>query len=165
MDNDALKIFFQKKRSECEQLIKYRIWDGIDSNNFKSWLKNFETPEEKYFAALVLEWLVYRTDNHCKSMIYDVISRQLHNQFRLDKNPIYDIKQNPLKLLQEKYNDPQIRYVTAVTKNDPGSKSGYSMVRLLNNKLQTSTKWNISNEQLEQAYNEGIKTFIYVDDH
>lgn len=164
MENDNLKIFFKKKKSECEQLIRYRIWDGIDSNNLKAWLKNFKTEEERNFAALVLEWLVYRSNEHCKSMLYDVLTRLLHNQWRLDKSLLYDIHKHPLALLQEKYVDPNIRYVTAVTKTDPDSKSGYSMVRVLNNKFQTSTKWNIRNEQIPECYNDGIRTFIYVDD-
>ena len=164
MENDNLKIFFKKKKAECEQLIKYRIWDGVDSNNLKSWLKNFNTEEERNFAALVLEWLVYRSNEHCKSMLYDVLTRLLHNQWRLDKSPVYDMNKHPLVLLQEKYSDPNIRYVTSVTKTDPGSKSGYSMVRVLNNKFQTSIKWNIKNEQMAECYNKGIRTFIYVDD-
>lgn len=164
MENDNLKIFFKKKKTECEQLIRYRIWDGVDSNNLKSWLKNFSTQEEKNFAALVLECLVYRSNEHCKSMLYDVLTRLLHNQWRLDGSPIYDMHKDPLVLLREKYSDPKIRYVTAVTKKDPDSKSGYSMVRVLNNKFQTSTRWNIRNEQIEECYNAGIRTFIYVDD-
>ena len=118
MENDDLKIFFKKKKTECEQLIKYRIWDGVDSNNLKSWLKNFNTQEERNFAALVLEWLVYRSNEHCKSMLYDVLTRLLHNQWRLDKSPVYDINKNPLILLQEKYSDPNIRYVTDETVPD-----------------------------------------------
>ncbi len=164
MDNDNLKIFYQKKKSECEQLIRYRIWDGIDSNNLKSWLRNFNTQEERNFAALVLEWLVYRSNEHCYSMLHDVFTRLLHNQWRLDNAPVYDCRQNPLKLLQEKYNDPSLRFVTAVTRDDADSKSGYSMVRLLNHKFQASTKWNIKNDKIEECYNNGIRTFIYVDD-
>ncbi len=164
MENDSLKIFFKKKKAECEQLIRYRIWDGIDSNNLRSWLKNFNTQEEQNFAALVLEWLVYRSNEHCKSMLYDVLTRLLHNQWRLEKSPVYDMRKHPLVLLQEKYTDPNIRYVTAVTKTDPDSKSGYSMVRDLNHKFHASTRWNIRNEQIPECYNAGIRTFIYVDD-
>lgn len=164
MESDDLKIFFKKKKSECEQLIKYRIWDGIDSNNLKSWLKSFNTPEEKNFAALVLEWLVYRSNEHCRSMLYDVLTRLLHNQWRLDKSPVYDINKNPLVLLQDKYSDPKVRYVTAVTKADADSKSGYSMVRVLNTIFHISNKWNIRNNQIEECYNNGVRTFIYIDD-
>jgi len=164
MDNDNLKIFFKKKKAECELLIRYGIWDGIDSNNLKSWLRNFNTQEERNFAALVLEWLVYRSNDHCKSMLYDVLTRLLHNQWRLDNTPVYNIRTNPLKLLQDKYHDPNIRFVTAVTREDADSKSGYSMVRILNHTFQVSTKWNIKNDKIKECYNKGIRTFIYVDD-
>lgn len=52
--------FIQHKKSQCGKLIEYGIWKGIDSNDLSAWLKNFSTEQEKYFAACIMDWLVYR---------------------------------------------------------------------------------------------------------
>lgn len=165
MEDEIRNMFLRKKKDICTKLIESGIWKGVDSNKLKAWIKNFSTPQERFFAACVLDWLVYRNEDQVVSMLYDLLTYHLYNQWRLDQNPLYRLSfDNPLIRLQKKHEDPQFRYVTAVTHTDPGTKSGYLMVRLMNQKLEIPAKWNIKIVDLQQSYNNGIKTFIFVDD-
>lgn len=164
MEQDKIEIFIKRKKDECLKLIQYRIWDGIDSNQLKAWLRNFTSLEEKFFAACVLDWLVYRSDEHVVSMLYDLLTRHLHNEWRMDGNPLYNVEKNPLDLLCEKYGEIGFRYVTAVTKSDPDTKSGYHIASVLNHSMGISSTWNIKAEKIENVYNEGIRTFLFLDD-
>ena len=164
MSSSEIEVFIRKKKDQCEKLIQFGIWHGVDSNNLGAWLKNFSSLEEKYFACCLLDWLVYRNDEHVVSMLYDLLTKHLHNQWRQDGNPLYSEEMNPLVMAREKWKDPGFRYVTAVTKKDKDTKSGYHIARYLNQKLEVSTNWNIKNSEMDEAYQKGVRTFLFVDD-
>lgn len=164
MQEDIAEVYIRNKKDECLKLIEFNIWHGMDSNQLKAWFKNFNTIEERFFAACVLDWLVYRSDKHVIAMLYDLLTKHLHNQWRLDGNPIYDAQRNPLAMLREKWGEIGFRYVTAVTRQDKGTKSGYHIVSEMNHMMQVMTKWNIKNDEIEQKYKDGIRTFVFVDD-
>lgn len=164
MQEDIAEVYIRDKKEECIKLIEYNIWNGIDSNQLKSWFKNFNTINERFFAACVLDWLVYRSDKHVIAMLYDLLTKHLHNQWRLDQNPLYNPQNNPLNMLQEKWGEIGFRYVTAVRQEDKDTKSGYHIAGEMNHNLQISTKWNIRNSEIQKKYEEGIRTFIFVDD-
>lgn len=163
MSSSEIEVFIRKKKDQCEKLIQFGIWHGLDSNNLGAWLKNFSSVEEKYFAACLLDWLVYRNSEHVKSMLYDLFTKHLHNQWRIDHNPLYDESENPLKMLKSRKNH-MLRYVTAVKKSDKGTKSGYAIVGIMNHNLEISPQYNISNEEIPEAYSSGVRTFLFVDD-
>lgn len=159
--------FIQHKKSQCGKLIEYGIWKGIDSNDLSAWLKNFSTEQEKYFAACIMDWLVYRNDDHVDSMLFDLLTRHLHNQWRIDKNSNYDSLKNPLEILSSKWDFKKypLRYVTAVTKKDRGTKSGYHIISVLNHNLGVSERYNISPDEVQKSYEQdGIRTFLFFDD-
>lgn len=84
-----IEVFIKKKKDQCEKLIQFGIWRGIDSNNLSAWSKNFTSIEEKFFASCLLDWLVYRNEEQVISMLFDLFTKHLHNQWRIDKNPLY----------------------------------------------------------------------------
>lgn len=164
MYSHEIDIYFKEKKERSEKMIDYGIWRGVHSDDLGAWLKNFTSDEERFFAACILDWLVYRNDEHVVSMLYDLLTKHLHNQWRLDGNPLYNEEINPLIMARSKWNDPGFRYVTAVTKKDKDTKSGYHLARYLNQKLEVSTNWNIKSTEIDVAYQNGIKTFLFVDD-
>lgn len=164
MQQDKVEVFIHRKKEECLKLIQYDIWDGIDSNSLRAWLRNFTTFDEKLFGACLLDWLVYRNDEQVVSMLYDLLTKHLHNQWRLDNNPLYSTSKNPLDLLCEKYGDIGFRYVTAVSNKDPGTKSGYHIVNVLNHSMGISSSWNIKAEEIKTKYESGVRTFLFIDD-
>ena len=164
MYSHEIDIYFKEKKERSEKMIDYGIWRGVHSDDLGAWLKNFTSDEERFFAACILDWLVYRNDEHVVSMLYDLLTKHLHNQGRLDGNPLYNEEINPLIMARSKWNDPGFRYVTAVTKKDKDTKSGYHIARYLNQKLEVSTNWNIKSTEIDVAYQNGIKTFLFADD-
>lgn len=159
-----IDIFFKEKKERSEKMIDYGIWRGVHSDDLGAWLKNFTSDEERFFAACILDWLVYRNDEHVVSMLYDLLTKHLHNQWRLDGNSLYNEEQNPLIMARNKWQDPGFRYVTAVTMKDKDTKSGYHIARYLNQKLGISTYWNIRCSEINEAYQNGIRTFLFADD-
>lgn len=165
--NIDVASFIQQKKDQCGKLIEYGIWKGIDSNNLKAWFKNFSTDQEKFFAACIIDWFVYRNDDHVDSMLFDLLTRHLHNQWRLDKNSAYDPHKNPLEILSSKWdvNKYHLRYVTAVRKTDKDTKSGFHIISVLNHNLGVSDKYNIRPDEVEKAYEQdGVRTFLFFDD-
>lgn len=53
--------FYDDIVSKCEKYISNGYWDDIDTIRFRNWLTNFKSKEENYFAACILDSLVYRT--------------------------------------------------------------------------------------------------------
>lgn len=164
MFSHEIDIYFKEKKERSEKMIDYGIWRGVHSDDLGAWLKNFASDEERLFAACLLDWLVYRNDEHVVSMLYDLLTKHLHNQWRLDGNPLYKEETNPLAMARNKWQDPGFRYVTAVTKKDKDTKSGYHIARYLNQKLEVSTNWNIRSSEIEAAYQKGVKSFLFADD-
>lgn len=158
------RIFYDNVKYRTDKLIEYGIWSGIDANQFKAWLNNFHTEREKFFSALILDSLVYRTKDHTLSMLYDLFTRDLHNIWRLKKESLFNKDVNPLSLLKNKYNEIGFRIVTTAKSADPNTKSGFHMIYLLNHEMNVHSKWTIKISDMKNLYREGIRCFVLLDD-
>ena len=155
---------FSKLLLERQDLIRYGIWNGIDNDNLLSWKKNFTNDEEKIFAAYVLDLFVYRNQHHMISMLYDVLTRHLNNLWRQEGNPLYSETNTPLNMLSNKYDNSQIRYIGAIKRGWPQTKSGFRIIHLLTHHLQVCEKWNTTIYDIQKLYADGVKTFLIFDD-
>lgn len=82
--NAAAKIIAQSRK-----MIEIDFWDNITYLSFERWLENFQTDEEKYLAASILNNLIYRNRRSIKSMgcnIFNIILPQI-----LEREDIYHI--------------------------------------------------------------------------
>ena len=52
MQKDKADLFIRKKKEECERLIQLHIWDGIDSNSLRAWMKNFSSTRSIKFESV-----------------------------------------------------------------------------------------------------------------
>ena len=155
---------FSKLLLERQSLIRYGIWNGLDNDSLFSWKKNFKTDEEMIFAAYVLDLFVYRNQQHMISMLYDVLTRHLNNLWRQEGNPLYSERNTPLNILSNKYDNSQIRYIGAIKRGWPQTKSGFRIIHLLTHHLQICEKWNATIYDIPQLYADGVKTFLIFDD-
>lgn len=163
-NENSWKVFYSNVKNRCEKLIEYGIWQGIDILQFKSWLNNFKSDREKFFSALILDSLIYRSEEQVKSMLFDLLTRDLHNIWRLNNDALYDPGNNPLTLLTRRNPAIDFRIVTAVKSNDPDTKSGYHIVFLLNHHMGVRSEWIIKPSEIEHYYNQGISCFVLLDD-
>jgi len=158
------KVFYNNVKSRCGKLIEYGIWQGIDIYQFKAWLNNFQTERAQFFSALILDSMIFRSEEHVKSMLYDLLTRNLHNMWRLKKDSLYDANNNPLDLLKSRYPKIGFRIVTTVKGTDPVTKSGFHMVHLLNHQMNVRCEWIIKTDEINYYYNQGIHCFLLLDD-
>ena len=47
--------------SRSRDFISYDVWSGVELHRLDQWIANFRTEEERYFAAKVLDALIYRS--------------------------------------------------------------------------------------------------------
>ena len=87
------KIYSNSIRDRCRDLIEHKIWSGIDKNQFEKWRCNFKTDHEKYFAACILDSLIYRSNQQTYSLINQLIYRNINNfsvfPCKKDKKPYF----------------------------------------------------------------------------
>jgi len=155
-------VYVSQIHEKVNNLINHRIWSGIDKLKLKQWLKNFDSEEEKYFAACVLDNLIYRNDAQTESMLYNLISIDIPNLLLKHK----PVGINPYATLFgfRSSIDPQIRLVCVRGEFDGPSKSSHFVARMLKRKMLINEGWMITPDQIEPCMNSGIKCFLFIDD-
>jgi hypothetical protein len=154
------KIYYNSIRERCRNLIDLKIWGGIEHNQFNLWRKNFQSDEEKYFAACIMDSLVYRSNEQTLSLIHQLLYRNLNNAFRILKIKL----DNFPKILQDPTKDPLIRLVPVIKQEDPVTKSSNEILRFMKRYFQVSEKWIINPWNIEENFNTGTKLIIFIDD-
>lgn len=147
--------------SRVQALIDLNIWAGLKRTRLQLWLKNFVSEEEKYFAACMLDNLIYRSEDQTIALANYVFSRSLTDLLR--KDPAYGTPANLIDLLKGNI-EPNFRVVAVVGRRDPPTKSGNTIARLLNKKLRFNDDWIINPSEVKACRASGIRNFIFVDD-
>ena len=122
----------------CQRLIRYNVWQGVEFHRFNAWVKNFKTPEAKYFAAKLLDSLMFRSKRQTISMIRYLFRRTLPDVLRMNglaKGPI-----NLLESLKLKSN-PGIRIVPVKPPESGVTKSGPLIARYARRDLPILREW------------------------
>jgi hypothetical protein len=146
----------------CENLIASGIWSGLEVQQLRSWLNNFPEPLQRYFAVRVLDHLIYRSDRQTDALINQLFQRclpELLSQFAGGNS----ISSNVIEALRQS-NDPDIRLVPVIGKEDPPTKSGPTVARLIKRALSFSNDWIIFPEMLSQAKHKTAQVIVFVDD-
>jgi hypothetical protein len=149
----------------CTALIACDIWKDLDPSRFRQWLNNFTTQEEKYFAACVLDGLIYRSKDQTASLIKQLFGRVLVDLTRLDPCPlgcVNDWEQRLRRPPQE--GDPGVRLVTAVRRTDPPTKSAHYVARLMKREHSVQERWIIKAWEIPAAVAKGVRVYVFVDD-
>ena len=58
-------IYTEAIFNRCRDLIAYNVWAGLERLRLDAWIANFQTQEEKYFAAKVLDEVVPKNWTGC----------------------------------------------------------------------------------------------------
>ncbi|MBN2286894.1 MAG: hypothetical protein JXI43_10635 [Tissierellales bacterium] len=145
----------------CKALINVGIWEGLDVFRLETWINNFKTPKERYFASCVLDSLIYRPEKQTVSMMFQLLERELADLIRLDppkKNTCINwylgLKSNI---------DHQIRVVPILPSRSM-TKSGSVIARLYRRKLQIKDKWIINPSSIASEMKQGVNCFLFIDD-
>ncbi len=147
--------------SRCRDLISYQIWSGIPRSRLDAWIANFRTPEERYFAARVLDALIYRSDDQTLALLRELLNRVIPDYARIHGLPgnlqdIYLKLRSPLV-------DPGVRIVPVIPPGSPPTKSGAILARYLKRALKINENWIIYPNSIPASI--GLAhTIIFVDD-
>jgi hypothetical protein len=155
------KTYYDLIRDRCKDLIDFKIWGGIDTNQFDLWRKNFVTDSEKYFSACIMDSLIYRSNEQTFSLINQLLFRDINNHFRIQGKIEF---QNFPENLMETKTDPLVRLVPAIQDYDPVTKSSNEVLRFMKRHFQINENWIINPWNIKDNLNKGVKVFIFIDD-
>lgn len=145
----------------CEELIHRDIWSGLHIQRLRKWISNFLTDEERYFAACVLDSLIFRSKDQTLALIKQLFQRVIPDLARLDPTPIRPISDWQQCLRDE---NSDVRIVAAVKKRDPPTKSAHIVARLMKQYFFISEHNIIKPWEVEGCATIGIKVFLLIDD-
>lgn len=161
-DQELIESYIHHVFERGAKLIELRFWDGLDLFRYKGWLKNFSTMEERLFAALVIDRLIYRSNEHVKSMLIDLFTMCIPNSMRLNNDPFYQQNRNLWTRLCER-RDYHIRLVNTNDDDKPSQSSG-DLINMVNHQMNVKQKNTIYLHQIESEYKNNVNTFILLDD-
>ena len=142
-------------------LIDRGIWGGLKPVRLKRWLKNFETDEERYLAACVLDALIYRSDDQTTALLLHLFQHSLIDLTRRTPTALGPIE-DWLSTLRASRSG--IRLVAAVKQSDPPHKSAHLISRLMKRQLSVRPQWIAKPWELRQHMLTGAKVLVFIDD-
>lgn len=149
-------------KDRCVDLISYKIWGGIKVIDLQRWFKNFEGEKEKYFAACVLDTLIYRSSEQVDAMALEIFTKKLP---KILKSLGYGF--DSYKCLLEKLRGGSIidiRLVSVANKRERPTKSSTIILRGFRRNIGLNDNYFISPEEIRDEIRAGVKTFIFIDD-
>jgi len=152
--------FFEQVHRKCQTLIELGIWD-IDRARFSGWLNQFVTDEERFFAACVLDCLMYRSRDQFTASLRSLVRGQLR-QALPKLQPAHD---GAVELLLADGIGSKVCLCPAIDREAPPTKSGPFILRRLKKALNASTDimhwpWK-ANAEIKAGK---VNTVILVDD-
>lgn len=159
-DKESVETFVESVFSRSEMFIDMGIWHGIDKVKLRAWRNNFTTVDERYFSALVLDNLTFRSEDHVKSMLVDLFTIGIPNAFRLNKDELYVTMRYALSLFKERKDIP----VRIVNTNHSSTQSSGYYAFMLNHVMSFHRDYFCDVDEIDDQYVKGIRRFILIDD-
>lgn len=159
------EIFTDLVLDRCKSLSAARVWEELSPLRLDTWMNNFVDPLERYFAACVMDALIYRSRRQTIALMEQLFQRSIVDLVRRSSSPL--IPSGPwLEILASRSTkeDPQIRLVPVLRPSDPPTKSGPVLARLYRQHFGFNDKWMIWPWAISEAKASGTKVFIFIDD-
>jgi len=159
------QTYIAKINERCADLIFHGVWDGITQIKLDKWLANFDTEQELYFAACLLDFLIYRSEPQTLAMIEQLFTRVLPDLNVKYPMPITTIDDwiTQLRRTTPDY-EPGVRFVAVVKHGDHPGKSGDIIARDFKRYFSINQKLLIDATQVLECHINGVNCFIFIDD-
>jgi hypothetical protein len=118
--------------ARSQSLIDRSIWGGMKMERLRKWYKHFQTDEERYFGACVLDSLIFRSDTQTDALLKHLFQRPLVDLTRRDP-PKFGPISNWIERLRSDSAD--ITLVAAIGQHDRPHKSAHLVSRLMKRNL------------------------------
>jgi hypothetical protein len=147
-----------------ERLIDLGLWQGLQIPTLRAWQSNFTNDEERYFAACILDALIYRSEPQTIALMKQLVQRAVPDALRTS-NFGQQFEDFAARLKTSQYGkDPGIRLVPVIKDTDPPTKSGPLLARLYRRHLGFVERWMIWPWAVPTAVKRGVRAFFFVDD-
>jgi hypothetical protein len=157
-------LYIERIQRRCHRLIDSSIWAGLSRVQFDAWWTNFVSDEQRYFAACILDALIYRSDPQTVALMQQLFQRALPDAFR-QRPPVPGVPRDLLAALSGSGNEPPpIRLVPVIRSGDSPTKSSHHIARQYRRKLLIDKQWIIPPEKIAEAREAGATLFIFIDD-
>ena len=147
--------------SRSRDFISYDVWSGIELHRLDQWIANFKTEEERYFAAKVLDALIYRSDRQTIALMKHLFQVTLPDYSR--KMCLPESLRNPYSSMKDASKDPGLRVAPVLPDHSSPTKSGPTYTRDLKRHLRFSENWITFGSDAIQ-YLDQIDALIFIDD-
>lgn len=157
------EVFMSEVFLRCEGLIELGIWNGISKTRFLQWLTNFRDALEQYFAACVLDNLIYRSEAQTLALIEHLFQRVLPDLAHA-QGWTHLLRKQWTKILASSSLDPDIRLVAVAKQSDPPHKSSSAILRLMKRRYRIDDKWTVAAWNLPKSGITSNTIVLFIDD-
>lgn len=154
--------FISSCKRYAEDCISLGVWKGVDQPTFEKWWSNFQTQEDRYIAASILDKLIYRSAEQFTELLRQpfkdekVLTALFPSGYQSDGHLINTLK--------EKEN-PKIFLVPVIKHLDPPTKSGPLVQRHITRALKLNKNWAAWPSQIIKKVNDNdCEAIVFIDD-
>ncbi|RYD79218.1 MAG: hypothetical protein EOP53_09985, partial [Sphingobacteriales bacterium] len=144
------EVYINYIKERASDLINYGVWTGIELHKIPRWFNNFESPEEKYFAACILDSLIYRSPQQTQALAFELLYRELPGF--LTRNGFINVGTDTINWVRSLGNfstNLDLRFVATIRDTDPPTKSSHSILRILKRDFGINENFTIYPSQIE----------------
>ena len=155
------RIYTRRILERCRKLIEFNVWSGIQQNRLDLWFNNFEDDTGKYFAARVLDSLIYRSNDQTTSLMRHLFQVQIPKYARQNRLP--EVLHHPFYHLQDQSIVHPLKIVPVIPQDEGPAKSGPIIARMYRRNLRFGNNYLIHPNRMYSAVGE-VECVIFVDD-
>lgn len=162
---DNASAFIDRVIDDCRLLIDTGVWSGIKINDLDIWLRNFKDDAEMYFAACVLDKLIYRNQQQVAELVRFLFQRTLPDLLRFHK--ISELPDDNLEgyFKNKRPENCPVRFVAVMKNSDDVSSSSSVILRVFKHEFKINENFFISPKNIEDAVEKkGVRLIIFIDD-
>lgn len=136
--------FCEKVFSRSRQLVSTGVWRGIERSNLDTWLRAFDDHDCNLLAAALLDHLSYRSKPQFLALLENLLLT-----LRLPGLP----RSHDASLIEalRMRREPRVRFAPVIAPDQPPTKSGPYVLRLLQRHFKIKDEWLIWPEQINDA--------------
>lgn len=154
--------FYNTIKKNFLSLIESQVITGISQTEFRLWVKNFETAEEQYLAAHLIDALIFRTSDMIKSMSYHVIETVLPKALeKINEFPSSDLDEF-IKSLRKPPKKFPIKFTPVGGAFLGSGKSGDALIREFRKAVDLQKNLIVSPDVIAEI--QDTKVVVFIDD-
>lgn len=150
------RLFIDGTKQRVNHLVANGVWEGLDLTRCVDWFRQFEEADCGLLGACLLDNLAYRSKDQVIALFKAALTC---NQLLSGE---YDSDLAIVEALQGRQ-DSGIRLIPVISPDQPPTKSGPYMLRLLSRDLRIQDRWMLWASELS-SLPEGVNTILVVDD-